>query len=102
MGFRIVAGARRDFRGSIAWYERQAGLGSEFISGVESAYRRIESEPETLPSAENPWPSRGRDVRRCPVDGFPYQVIFEIRSDEIVVLAVAHGSRRPGYWSRRK
>ena len=80
MGFRIVAGARRDFRGSITWYERQAGLGSEFISAVESAYRRIESEPETLPSAENPWPSRERDVRRCPVDGFPYQVIFKIRS----------------------
>ena len=37
MGFRIVAGARRDFRGSITWYERQAGLGSEFISAVESA-----------------------------------------------------------------
>lgn len=102
MGFRIVAGARRDFRSSIAWYEGQAGLGSEFIAAVESAYRRIERESETLPSAENPWPSHRRDIRRCPVDGFPYQVIFEIQPEELVILAVAHGSRRPGYWSRRK
>lgn len=102
MGLRSVAGARRDFRSSMAWYERQAGLGAEFASAVESAFRRIEADPETLPSAENPWPRRGRDVRRCPVDGFPYQVIFEIRVVELVVLAVAHSSRRPGYWSRRR
>lgn len=102
MGFRIVAGARRDFRNGIAWYEREAGLGAKFIAAVESEFRRIANEPGTLPSAENPWPSRGRDIRRCPVDGFPYHVFFEIRPDELVVLAVAHGSRRPGYWARRR
>ena len=102
MGFRVVAGARRDFRSSVTFYQREAGMGAEFIAAVEDAYRRIESDPNSLPSAENPWPTHGRDLRRCPVDSFPYQVIFEIRSSELVVLAVAHGSRRPGYWSRRK
>lgn len=102
MGLRVVAGARRDFRNSITWYQREAGMGAEFIAAVEDAYSRIESDPNTLPSAENPWPTRGRDIRRCPVDGFPYQVIYEIQHTGVVVLAIAHGSRRPGYWSRRK
>ncbi|MBI3461482.1 MAG: type II toxin-antitoxin system RelE/ParE family toxin [Planctomycetes bacterium] len=32
---------------------------------------------------------------------FPYRIIYEVRSDEIVILAIAHNRRRPGYWSRR-
>ena len=102
MRFRIVAGARRDIRESTAWYNKNAGMGADFVAAVEAAFRRVETDPQTLPSTENPWPSLGRDIRRCPVVKFPFQVIFEIQSDELVVLAVAHGSRRPGYWRRRK
>ncbi len=102
MRFRIVAGARRDLRSSTAWYQKQAGLGADFVAAVSVAIRRVESDPHSLPSTENPWPPVGRNIRRCPVEGYPFQVIFEILPDELVVLAVAHGSRRPGYWKRRK
>jgi hypothetical protein len=33
--------------------------------------------------------------------GFPTYVAYEILPEEVVVLAVAHGRRRPGYWKKR-
>lgn len=32
---------------------------------------------------------------------FPYDLVYEIRSEEVVVMAVAHHRRRPGYWKDR-
>jgi hypothetical protein len=29
-------------------------------------------------------------------------VIYVVRADEAIVLAVAHNRRRPDYWNRRK
>jgi toxin ParE1/3/4 len=39
--------------------------------------------------------------RRILLDRFPYQLIYRVESDEIVVYAVAHQKRRPGYWRKR-
>ena len=32
---------------------------------------------------------------------FPFNIVYEIRQTEIVIVAVAHHKRRPGYWSQR-
>jgi plasmid stabilization system protein ParE len=54
---------------------------------------------------ENPtaWPvaNRKRNVRKFLLARFPYAVYYVPRQDEILVLAVAHGARRPGYWRHR-
>lgn len=101
MSFRLLAPARRELKHDATWYERrQAGLGERFLDSVRQAFQRIVDDPQTLPR-DLPKRSR-RDIRRCEVRGFSYQVVFEIRYDEIVVLAVAHSSRRPGYWARRR
>ncbi len=101
MRLRFLQLAEDELTATGQWYDReQTGLGDRFIDAVIVACQRIEADPFTLPTSEHYQGSR--NILRCPVEGFPYQVIFEIRSDELVVLAVAHGSRRPGYWSRRK
>ena len=41
------------------------------------------------------------DRRVAVLDRFPFTIPYQIIGDEIVVLALAHISRRPGYWSRR-
>ena len=98
---RFVSAAREDLNEDALWYEqREAGLGMRFLDEVRHTLERIVADPESHPQVDQVW--RRRNVRRCSVAVFPYQVIFEIRPEEIVVLAVAHGSRRPGYWSRRK
>jgi hypothetical protein len=101
MTLRFLQVAEVELTAAAHWYNKeQRGLGDRFLEAVVVSRRRIEADPVTLPLSEH---YRGpRDIRRCPVAGFPYQVIFEIRHDELIVLAVAHGKRRPGYWSRRK
>jgi plasmid stabilization system protein ParE len=40
--------------------------------------------------------------RRYFLRRFPYSVIYQVTSEELRVVAVAHHRRRPGYWSKRK
>lgn len=52
------------------------------------------------------WPKfRGWDrlpvVRSRDVDMFPYRVVYFVRDGELVIVAFAHQSRRPGYWRER-
>lgn len=40
--------------------------------------------------------------RRLVMRHFPYSIVYTLAPKEIQVLAVAHQSRRPGYWRKRK
>jgi hypothetical protein len=42
-----------------------------------------------------------QDVRRCRARVFPYAVLYTIEADYILIVAIAHGKRRPGYWRHR-
>jgi plasmid stabilization system protein ParE len=80
---------------SASYYEeRSAGLGWDFLRSVEQAGQRIVASPEAGPVL------RG-DVRKRLVAGFPFTLLYSIEPDHIFVVAVAHQSRRPGYWLKR-
>jgi len=36
------------------------------------------------------------------VQRFPYQVVYRLSAEEIVIVAIAHLKRRPFYWRKRK
>ena len=74
---------------------RVGGLGPAFADAVEHAITLIREYPEL----GTPF---GRSRRRVLVRGFPYAVIYEVRTDGIFILAVAHLGRRPGYWRTRE
>ena len=40
--------------------------------------------------------------RRLVMRRFPYSLIYTVQEDELRILAVAHHSRKPGYWRDRK
>jgi plasmid stabilization system protein ParE len=40
--------------------------------------------------------------RRYHLRRFPYSVIYQVKTDELQIIAVAHQRRRPGYWANRK
>jgi len=40
--------------------------------------------------------------RRLLMKHFPYSLVYIVVGDEIQILAVAHQSRHPGYWRKRK
>jgi len=51
----------------------------------------------------NMWPVLDHHIRRCLVHRFPYGVIYSIdeQKSELLILAVMHLHRQPGYWSER-
>ena len=95
--FRNLKEAREEFAAAVGWYEQQRpGLGGEFFDAVVHATALIQAQPEigTL--------SRDRRTRRVLVQRFPYQVVYSLSEKEIVIIAIAHSKRRPGYWRKRK
>ncbi|CAN5131164.1 hypothetical protein BH20VER2_BH20VER2_06600 [soil metagenome] len=87
--------ARLEYRKTAIFYEaRRSGLGAIVTREIESAIERILAAPEQFPFIE-------QDVRRCLAHVFPYGVLYTIEPDFILIIAVAHASRRPGYWQAR-
>ena len=83
------------------WYsQQQRGLGKEFTQELKRCLRSLRANPTRLPLLETAPPNM--KVRRALTARFPYKIIFEIIQNEVVVLAVAHGSRRPDYWIKRR
>lgn len=96
MNLRIIAEARDDIDQAIAWYEAQRrGLGREFAESLDQKLDAILAMPGAHPPA-------GDDVRVTRMKPFPYGIYFESSTDEVVVLAVLHLSRRPGIWKMRR
>jgi hypothetical protein len=74
------------------WYEdRQAGLGAEFHDAVRAKIREIKSAPDRFPTYEGRKAKRA--FRRALLDRFPHVIAFEQRSNEILIVAISHGSQ---------
>ena len=82
---------------AVRWLEEQRpGLGGEFFDEIEVATKQLHEYPEIGSPV-----SRDRLTRRLLVQRFPYQVVYRLTTTEIVIVAVAHLKRRPGYWRGR-
>ena len=98
---RLLREAEQELRKAIQYYQRsRAGLGAEFYRCVADTMTAVGDHPDRFPVYEGK--STRRRFRRARVKRFPYVVVFESREDEVLVVAVAHASRKPGYWQRRK
>jgi hypothetical protein len=42
-----------------------------------------------------------RGTRRLLLQRFPFSIIYRVESTWVLVVAIAHQRRRPGYWRRR-
>jgi plasmid stabilization system protein ParE len=94
---RIDSLASLELTEAARWYEsKRPNLGGDFLDEVARTIDRLALNPET----GNPM-SADRETRRLFVFRFPYQIVYRIRTDEIVVVALAHLKRRPGYWKHR-
>jgi plasmid stabilization system protein ParE len=77
------------------FYEsRMAGLGRSFAAEVERTVALVREYPDAGSTV-------GPKRRRVLVARFPYSIVYRQDSDAIVIVAVAHQRRRPGYWRRR-
>jgi toxin ParE1/3/4 len=97
---RILQQAAEEAEAAAGWYENERqGLGTEFAEAIESAIDVIED--GFLPLSPMPGNSGGKGAKRLILRRFPYDIVVVERSDELIVVAFAHHSRKPGYWRDR-
>ena len=97
---RILEAAAEEAIAAADWYERERpGLGVEFGQAVNTALDLLED--EIVPLVRMPGEAGERGAKRVVLKRFPYDVVVRELPDETVVVAVAHHSRRPGYWRSR-
>jgi plasmid stabilization system protein ParE len=87
--------AQEEMIAASRYYQAQTtGLGAEFLDEVERTIAAIASHPKAAPKIK-------QDVRRRLLKRFPFGILYVATIDEIVILAVMHLRRRPGYWQDR-
>ncbi len=87
--------ARIELNKAADYYEeRQEGLGWDFLEELQLTIRRILDFP-------NAWQTLSANTRRCLMNRFPFGVIYQVKSGEVRILAIAHQKRKPGYWQGR-
>ncbi|HEX3243884.1 MAG TPA: type II toxin-antitoxin system RelE/ParE family toxin [Chloroflexota bacterium] len=92
---RFHSEAEQDLAESARYYEqRRYGLGTRFVASVEQAVEVLREHPNAGVQVD-------RIHLQISVPRFPFTVIYRIAQDLVVVIAVAHRRRRPGYWRYR-
>ncbi|NJL40494.1 MAG: type II toxin-antitoxin system RelE/ParE family toxin [Leptolyngbyaceae cyanobacterium RM2_2_4] len=88
--------ALTEYAEAVQYYaEQRVEVAQAFIDSIEDAVYRIRESPTRYIVIDE-------DVRRCMTRRFPYGILYTIEQDYILILAVMHCSREPGYWKSRK
>ena len=83
------------------WYEKKAvGVGGRFLDAVEDAVLTLTEHPNLGAAWQDPVFPQDLEVRRFPLRVFPFLIVY-VLEPEPTIIAIAHGSRRPGYWTER-
>ena len=95
MNFAFHPEAEAEFNSAIDYYENlQVNLGLEFAEEIYTTIYRIIEYPFA-------WQLMTSKTRRCLTSRFPFGIIYQVRKEQIVVVAVMHLNKRPGYWEKR-
>jgi len=96
MNYAFHPEAEREFIETAARYEAEIpGLGIRFAAEVHRAIELLLESPKIGAPV-------GVELRHFILRRFPHSIIYAETSDSVYVLALAHGSRAPGYWQTRK
>lgn len=91
MSFRLHPDAEEELSEAIRYYEDvEPGLGQDFAVEIYSAVQRAIANPRA-------WTVLDGEVRRSLVRRFPYGVLYAEDDGGILVVAVMHLHREPGY-----
>jgi len=92
---RIHSRAQEEISEAFDWYfTRSPKAADAFLAEIGTSLAQIASHPQS-------YSTYTKNTRRRVLSGFPYSVIFQLEDDIILVVAVAHAKRRPGYWRKR-
>ena len=76
-----------------------------YIKKSEVVTRRFvaefESGVEVILANPLRWRKEGESARIYRMPNFPYSLIYRVAEEEVILVALAHHRRRPGYWQKR-
>ena len=92
---RVNSQAQNEINKAFDWYfERSPQSAEAFLDEIGDSLKRIVAGPHRFPIST-------KNTRRLVLAKFPYTVFFQEKDATILVVAVAHAKRRPGYWGGR-
>ncbi len=87
--------ARAEFDSAFDWYaQRSLGAAIGFAAEVDAAVELIAADPARYPRSYG-------GCQYCALHRYPYLVIYHRTQDKVVVVAIAHAKRSPGFWRDR-
>jgi plasmid stabilization system protein ParE len=95
----LHADALRELHEAREWYTSRgaAEYALRLMRLVDARMQQIAERPDSFPrDPKRSW------ARRARILGSPYSLIFTVHEDRAIVLAMAHGKRRPAYWATRR
>ena len=91
----FLSPAKDELTEAITYYNGQSeGLGYEFAAEIKKTLERIVQYP-------NAWFKLSSRTHRCRTNRFPYGVIYQVRKETILIVAVMHLSSEPETWKSR-
>ncbi len=91
----FLPGAAAEVNAAADWYQRHNPEAAvAFLTAIEHAVRAMTDAPDQ-------YPAYILGTRRYVLQRFPFSVVFRELGTKVQIVAVAHGSRRPGYWQGR-
>lgn len=95
MNIRYLPDAQGELIDSVAYYhERNPVAARRFAEAIRQEERHLVEQPLSVARIMG-------EFRSWRIPRFPYSMIFRVIGQEVIVIAIAHHSRRPGYWKDR-
>jgi toxin ParE1/3/4 len=93
---RIHTDAAEEAEAARNWYAaRSLDAARGFLVELENALEQVVAQPLA-------WPKYLHRTRSYLLRRYPYLVVYRLQGEKIFVVAVAHASREPGYWRKRR
>ncbi|MBE7438168.1 MAG: type II toxin-antitoxin system RelE/ParE family toxin [Spirochaetales bacterium] len=87
--------ARAEMREAVLFYKKVSeSVKGRFIVEMQRVQDRMKEFPLASEAVLG-------SVRRQLLQRFPYSILYSVEGTQILIVAVAHQSRRPGYWKDR-
>ncbi len=97
---RIAPEAAIELEEAAVWYENeQAGLGARLLDAFERAVQLLREPNAPLTPVEGM--AGELRAKKLILHKFPFSIIVKELGNCLVVVSLAHHSRKPGYWRAR-
>lgn len=91
----LLPGAHTDFNQAFDWYaSRSNSVAVRFTDAINNGFDEIAHDPERFTRIDE------RHYERL-IKRFPFRIIYRIVEQHLVIVAIAHAKRNPGYWLSR-